>query len=204
MKKYSSRTGNPLPYLRSVKFFFATCYRDGCVMKISEKHGSRRRLSEGRTAPRRGLPAQRVSAAFRTFPLRQAPVPTSAAIFLIANPELEFRVSCSKQRTAAKSNRKKIAISCLPFSAFSGSEPQAASLQNLWPPYLERLIVTPRLEFRATLTKQTSSSISNRYKTHFSPYLPWPSCFRASMPCRLAATRLTRYNSGSHIEVNQP
>ena len=173
-------------------------------MKISEKHGSRRRLLGRRRITHSRPFANSPFVMPGIFPIEQAfPLPCSSE-FLIANPELEFRVSCSKQRSGAKSNRKKIAISCLPFSAFSGSEPQAASLQNLWPPYLERLIVTPRLEFRATLTKQTSSSISNRYKTHFSPYLPWPSCFRASMPCRLAAARLTRYNSGSHIEVNQP
>ena len=167
-------------------------------MKLSAKHGSRRRLLKSRIAPRRGLPAQRVSVAFRTFPPRQAPVPTSAAIFLIANPELEFRVSYSKQRTGAESNRKKIAVLRSSFSIFSGSGPQASSLPNPWPPCRGRLIVTPRLEFRAIRTKQTLSSISNRYKMHFSG-LP------QSLPSfpHLAAARLTRYNSGSHIEVNQ-
>ena len=165
-------------------------------MAISEKHTSRWRLSEGRTAPRRGLSVQRVSVAFRAFPRAQAPLPTPAAKFLIANPRLEFPLSYSKQRTGAKSNRERMTISCLSFSVFSGFEPQASSLQNPWPPCRGRLIVTPRLEFRATRTKQTSSSISNRYKMHFSR-VP------LSRP-RLAATRRARYNSGSHIEVNQP
>ena len=173
-------------------------------MASSEKHGSRWRLSEDLIAPRRGLSAERFSVAFRTFRHREAPVPTSSAKFLIANPRLELRASCSKQRTGAKSNRERMAISCPSFSAFSGFAPQAASLKNPSPPCRGRLIVTPRLEFRATRTKQTSSSISKRYKMHFSPPLPSPPRCCASMPCCLAATRLTRYNSGSHIEVNQP
>jgi hypothetical protein len=149
-------------------------------MKISEKHGSRWRLLKSRIAPRRGLTAPRVSLAFRTFPPRQAPVPASAAIFLIANPALEFRVSYSKQSTEAKSNRKKIAISRLSFSAFSGPGLQASNLRNL--------IVTPRLKFCATRTKQSSFSISNRYKMHFSRLPQSHPCLRILLPFASHAT----------------
>jgi hypothetical protein len=168
-------------------------------MKISEKHGSRWRLSEGRTAPRPGLFAQRAAVAVGISPVEQAFPLTCSSEFLIANARLEIRVTHSKQRTEAESNRKRMAISCLSFSAFSGSEPQAASLHNPWPPCRGRLIVTPRLEFRATRTKQTSSSISNRYKMHFSRVPQSHPCFLV-----LPATRPSRYNSSSHIEVNQP
>jgi len=167
-------------------------------MEISEKDGSRWRLSEGRTSPRRGLFAQRAAVAVGISPVEQAFPLTCSSEFLIANARLEFPASDSKQRTGAKSNRERMAISCLSFSAFSGFKPQATSMHNPWPTHRGRLIVTLRLEFRATHTKQTSSSISNRYKMHFS----WPSSI-ASVPPHLAATRRARYNSGSHIEVNQ-
>ena len=173
-------------------------------MKISAKHGSRWGSMRSRIAQRRGLSDRRGSVGAGISPFRQTFPLTCPSEFLIANPRLEFRASHSKQRTGAKSIRERMAISCLSFSAFSGFEPLASSLHNPWPPCRGRLIVTPRLEFRATRTKQTSSSISNRYKMHFSPPLQSPPSFRASMPCCLAAIRPSRYNSGSHIEVNQP
>jgi len=152
-------------------------------MKIGEKHGSSWQLSEDRTAPRQGSSAQRGSVAVGISPVEQAFPLSCSSEFLIANARLESPASHSKQRTGAKSNRERMAVSCLSFSLFSSPEPQAPSLRNL--------IVTPRLESCATRTKQSSFSISNRYKMHFSP------------PCCLAATRFTRYNSGSHFEVNQ-
>ena len=96
--------------------------------------------------------------------------------FLIANLELDFRVSPIRITDLRFSNRKFFAISCLAFqpssthihtSAASSSSAQrrASSLQNL--------IETPRLEFRATPTKQSSLPISNRDKNAlFAPQMP--------------------------------
>jgi hypothetical protein len=172
-------------------------------MTISANSGRRWRLAEIRRVRDGSLPDHSRAAAPKAIPCRQTPPPSFTAKFpwppclvrrggrLIANARLEFPATRRKQSTATKSNRERMAISCLSFSLFSGPEPQASSLHNPWPPCRGRLIVTPRLEFCATRTKQSSSSTSNRYKMHFSP------------PCCLAATRFTRYNSGSHIEVNQ-
>jgi hypothetical protein len=159
-------------------------------MTISANSRRRWRLAESRRAGGVSLPDHSSAAAPKAIPYRPPPSPTSATKFLIANPRLEPHVTHTKQSTATNSNRERMAISCLSFSAFSGFEPQAASLHNL--------IVTPRLEFRATRTKQTLSSISNRYKLHFSRRPQSHPCLRV-----LAATRRARYNSGSHIEVNQ-
>jgi hypothetical protein len=160
-------------------------------MKIDAKHGSRRQLAGRRRITRTRPSVHRPLVTLDIFPVEQTfPLPCSSEV-LIANARLEFRASHSKQRTGAKSNRERMSISCQSFSAFSGFEHQASSLQNL--------IVTTRLEFRATRTKQTSSSISNRYKMHFSRRPQSHPCLRV-----LAATRRPRYNSGSHIEVNQP
>jgi hypothetical protein len=167
-------------------------------MKIDATNRSRRRLSGRRRIGRIGPSAYRFSVTLGISPFGPKFPAVCSSKFLIANPRLEFPLSHSKQRTGAKSNRERMAIPCFSFLAFSGFEPQAGSLHNPWPPCRGRLIVTPRLEFRATPTKQTSSLISNRYKMRFSR----PSSI-ASMPPHLAATRLTRYNSGSHIEVNQ-
>jgi hypothetical protein len=98
--------------------------------------------------------------------------------FLIANPGLEFPTSCCKQRSELFSNRKfstvlrspqrilnpalprdPATVLIVPFFS-SCLQPQALSLQLL--------IVTPRLRFPATPTKQNSNAISNRYKTPFS------------------------------------
>jgi hypothetical protein len=155
-------------------------------MTISANSGRRWRLAESQRAGGSSLPTHSSAAAPKAIPRRQAPSPTSATKFLIANARLEFPTTHRKQSTATNSNRERMGISCLLFlfSLFSSPEPQAPSLRNL--------IVTPRLKVCATRTKQSSFPISNRYKMHFSP------------PCCLAATRLTRYNSGSHIEVKQP
>jgi len=91
--------------------------------------------------------------------------------FLIANLELRFLVTRCKQTFQPVSNRKYFAIFGRAFSVCSSLEPPASSLQNPWPPRPvrrgERLIVTPRLEFLATPTKQSLRPNSNRYKTRF-------------------------------------
>jgi hypothetical protein len=84
--------------------------------------------------------------------------------FLIANLELEFCVTRSKQRRQPIPNRKYSVVLHSAFAFPSGLEPQASSLQNPWPPCDGRLIDTPRLEFRANPTKQSLSPNSNRYK----------------------------------------
>src|SRR5579864_5119573 len=165
-------------------------------MTINANSGSRWRLAESERVGGGSPPDDGNASPPRAMLCRQTFSPTPTAKFpwppclvrrrgrLIANARLEFPATHRKESTAISSNRERMGISCLLFSLFSGPEPQAPSLRNL--------IVTPRLEFSATRTKQSSFSISNRYKMHFSP------------PCCLAATRFTRYNSGSHIEVNQP
>ena len=153
-------------------------------MTISANSGSRWRLAESQQASVGSLPDHGRAATPKAITCGQTPPPTSTAKSLIANARLEFPTTHRKQSTATNSNRERMGISFLSFSLFSSPEPRAPSLRNL--------IVTPRLEFCATRTKQSSFSISNRYKMHFS----WPCC--------LAATRRARYNSDSHIEVNQP
>jgi hypothetical protein len=143
-------------------------------MKISAKGGRRWRLSERRRIARNRRSAHSPFVTLGTFPFSQTSSPTYSSEYLIENPRLEFRLNHSKQRTGAKSNRERMAISCLSLSAFSGFEPQASSPRNL--------IVTPRLEFRATRTKQTSSSISNRYKLHFSRVPQSHPIFRVLLP----------------------
>ena len=89
--------------------------------------------------------------------------------FLITNLELEFRVSPIRITDLKFSNRKFFAISCVAFQPSSTSsfsvQRRASSLQNL--------IETPRLELRATPTKQSSLPISNRDKNAlFAPQMP--------------------------------
>jgi|SRR5579862_201511 len=151
-------------------------------MTISAKRGSRWRLAERQRVGGGSLPNHGISAAPKAIPCGQTPPPTSTAKSLIANARLKFPTAHRKQSTATNSNREWMGISCSSF--LLSPEPQAPSLGNL--------IVTPRLEFCITHTKQSSFPISNRYKMRF------------SSPCCLAATRITRYNSGSHFEVNQP
>src|SRR5579864_3599425 len=115
--------------------------------------------------------------------------------FLIANLELEFHLSPIRISNLKFSNRKFFAVfppelvpdgkSC---PAFFSPQPLASICQTL--------IVTPRLEFLATRTKQTANQSSNRYKSHFSragcnkrmPLAPAaPSCLEPS--------RITSYQS---------
>jgi hypothetical protein len=204
-------------------------------MTISARTGSRWRLPEsprahgGRPPICRPLPILHESQSGNALPESSglpALVPGlvtrhSSLIteILIANPRLEFRVTRSKQRAGAKSNRERMAISCLLFSLPAGSKPQASGLQNL--------IVTLELKFRATPTKQTSSSIPNRYKTRLllpgrllGMRLSHPDVLREGSSLRffhlphasllpvappVAAARSASYNSGSQPpEVNQP
>jgi len=85
-----------------------------------------------------------------------APRSTRRSEFLIANPRLEINPNHRKLSPLQIPNRERIAIFHCTFSVLSGPQPPASSLQNL--------IVTPRLEFPATRTKQTSEPISTRYK----------------------------------------
>jgi hypothetical protein len=82
---------------------------------------------------------------------------------LIENARLRSRLTPSRISQLEISNRERMAISHL--------APSPASLGLLstrhWPLATAFLIVTPRLEFPATHTKQNSSSISNRYKPGF-------------------------------------
>jgi hypothetical protein len=80
------------------------------------------------------------------------------AASLIANLELKFPVSRTKQ---AKSNRKKMRVLRAPWRIEMPRSVPSSRVSKI-------LIVTPRLEFCAIKTKQTPSSISNRYKTRFS------------------------------------
>jgi hypothetical protein len=128
--------------------------------------------------------------------------PSPTPEFLIANLELEFHASCCKQRSELLSNRKFSAVlpperildpalprdpgTVLVVPLFSSSlETPASSLQNPWPPSGGRLIVTPRLEFPATATKQNSNAVPNRYKTPFFAPLSRssPITRRSSRPC---------------------
>jgi hypothetical protein len=105
--------------------------------------------------------------------------PTSSSSFqiLIANPRLKSALSGNDPSQLQIPNRERMAFCHLTPSSrppgtvpvvplFSASfQPQASSLQN--PPSGGILIVTPRLEFPATPTKQNPNPISNRYKTAF-------------------------------------
>jgi len=109
--------------------------------------------------------------------------------FLIANPRLEFQLSGKDFSHFQISNREQIAIPCPPwpmgilrrvFSLYSSPQPPAPGLQNSRPPWPVRLggrlIVTPRLEFPASRSKETTCSIPNRYKLALSCRVdsPWP------------------------------
>ena len=145
-------------------------------MTISANSSKRWRLSESQREGGGSLSNDGNGTAAKAIACRQTPSPTSTTKFLIANLELEFRVSPIRITDLRFSNRKFFAISCLAFqpssthihtsaaSSFSVQR-RASSLQNL--------IETPRLEFRATPTKQSSLPISNRDKNAlFAPQMP--------------------------------
>ncbi len=130
------------------------------------------------SAQRKGLVRHALPAA--ALPLRHplsARHPSLTRGFLIANPELEFPASCCKQRSELFSNRKFSALLRSPQPTLDPVQPRDLSTVLIAPflspslqpqaPNLQNLIVTLRLEFRVTPTKQNSNPISNRYKTAF-------------------------------------
>jgi hypothetical protein len=163
-------------------------------MTINANSGGRWRLADSQRAGGGSLPDHGSAAASKAIACRQTPSPTSATKFLIANLELEFRVTHSKQRTEAESNRKEIAILQTDFSVLLASSPFSNRNSRF-------------TGFHSTCSKHTIKQISNRNKNGISAISAsfTPHAFlSASLPPRLAASRSARYNSGSHIEVNQP
>jgi|HubBroStandDraft_6_1064221.scaffolds.fasta_scaffold250309_2 hypothetical protein len=163
-------------------------------MTISANSGRRWRVADSQRAGGGSLPDHGGAAASKAIACRQTPSPTSATKFLIANLELEFRVTRSKQSTEAKSNRKKIAILQTDFSVVLTPSPFSNRNSRF-------------TGFHSTCSKRATKQISNRNKNGISAVsasLAPHALLPASLPARLAATRFTRYNSGSHIEVNQP
>jgi hypothetical protein len=159
----------------------------GELRQIKTKTGRRRWLLESlrtlwdRSFARRHVPAPRASSFANLTPVPSTDRCPSRALLggtsLIANLELEFHVNPIRITKLRFSNRKYSPLFrppwliAIPRSAFS-------SLVAHCPFRLERLgaggsvvsrflIVTPRLDFRAIKTKQTPSSISNRYKMRF-------------------------------------
>jgi hypothetical protein len=144
------------------------------VVAVTQNSPRARQTAQSKGLVRHGLLATALPP--RHPLLARHPSPTPG--FLIANPELEFPRSCCKQRSELFSNRKFSSLLTSPRRALdpalprdlgavliaplfcSSLRPQASSLQIL--------IVTPRLEFPATPTKQNSKPISNRYKTRLS------------------------------------
>ena len=201
-------------------------------MKISANSSKRWRLVESQREGAGSLSNHGNATAANAIACRQTPSPTSATRFLIANLELEFRVTCSKQRTEAKSNRKKIAISQSHFSVVLTSSPfsnrNCRSDQDRHPELPSGIegshlrqygnFASGRTRqisnrnsrftgFHSTCSKHAIKQNSNRNKNDIfgtsASLAPHP-FLSASLPQRLAATRFTRYNSGSHIEVNRP
>jgi len=133
---------------------------------------------------------------------------------LIANPRLEFPLTPFKTSELQISNRQYPAIFSSASSRHTRIEAIAPSLASSLQPLasglhrlafsLQKLIVTPELEFRATRTKQNSSSFSNRYKMRFL-HPPWRARFlRAPWRAPLLRPVSFSYNPGSHPpEVNQ-
>jgi hypothetical protein len=107
-------------------------------MTISAKTGSRRRLLGSRRA-RGDKPSIRRPFAIprRPFSVLSSLEPQASSLQnLIANARLEFRVTRSKQRTATKSNRERIAILQSGFSAPVSRHPSLVTL------FRSRLIAT--------------------------------------------------------------
>ena len=87
--------------------------------------------------------------------------------FLIANPELEFHVNPIRINELKFPNRKYFAIFRVAFQTCTlpllASTPSPSSIQRLAPSF-QNLIEIPRLESRATPTKQRPTAKSNRDK----------------------------------------
>jgi hypothetical protein len=155
---------------------------------IRTKTGIRRRLLGSlralwdRSAARRHVPAPRASSSAnltRVSSTDRCPSrPLLGGASLIANLELEFHVSPVRITKLGFSNRKysqlfrppwRIAISRSAVSSVVADCPLRLGRPGAGGPVVSRfLIVTPRLESCAIKTKQTPSSISNRYKIRFS------------------------------------
>jgi hypothetical protein len=155
---------------------------------VRTKTGSRRWLLESlralwdRSFARRNLPSPRASSSANVTPASSTDRYPSRRLgcgaSLIANLELEFHVSPIRITKLGFSNRKysplfralwRIAISQSAFSSAVADRPLALRRPGAKRLLVTKsLIVTPRLEFRAIKTKQTPSSISNRYKMRFS------------------------------------
>jgi hypothetical protein len=110
--------------------------------------------------------------------------PAFSLQILIANPRLECELSSNDSSQLQISNRERMAA-----SRFTRSfRPPRFRLSQTTCNSSRRsvfLIVTPRLEFPATATKQNSNAISNRYKTPFFAPLSRssPITRRTSCPC---------------------
>jgi hypothetical protein len=155
---------------------------------VRAKTGGRWRLLESlralwdRSFARRHLPAPRASNSAnltRVSSTDRCPSrPLRRSAILIANLELEFHVSPIRITKLRFSNRKysplfrppwRIAISRSALSSAVAHCPLRLGRHGAGGLVVSSfLIVTPRLEFRAIKTKQTPSSISNRYKMRFS------------------------------------
>ena len=151
------------------------------------KTGGRRWLLESlralwdRSFARCHLPAPRASSFANLTPVsstdRCPSRPLRRGEILIANLELEFHVSPIRITKLRFSNRKyspvfrppwRIAIPRSALSSAVAHCPLRLGRHGAGGLVVSRfLIVTPRLEFRAIKTKQTPSSISNRYKMRF-------------------------------------
>jgi len=133
--------------------------------------------------------------------------------FPIANPRLEFQLSGKDFSHFQISNRERIAIPCPPWpmgilrrvvSFFSSPQPPAHGLQNPRPPWPARcggpvrlggrLIVTPRLEFPASHSKETACSIPNRYKLALSYRVDSPRPMRSLYPGRISVSGTRVFN----------
>ena len=166
-------------------------------MAISAKHGGRRRLSGRRRDTRRRLSGRSLVAKISILPIGQTFPLAHAATFLIANARLEFPATRSKQTTAVRSNRERIAVSQSVFS-------ERATRRSLRQISNRNIRFT---RFHSTCSKHTIKQNSNRNKNSIFAISASPARHRflsPLLPPLLAAIRLTRYNSGSYIEVNQP
>jgi hypothetical protein len=120
---------------------------------------------------------------------------TRAPQFLIANLELESQVSPIRISNLNFSNRKFLSIFAAKFCAHG--EPPAAFFSPQPPTSNpQSLIVTPRLEFLATRTKQTPNQNPNRYKSRFSRR----GCTRR-MPVAPLAPHLPEVSTSHELQV---
>ena len=192
-------------------------------MRISTKTGSRRQLP-GSPRAHRDRPSVRRPFATprRPFSVLSSLEPQASSLQnLIAKARLEIPATRTKQSTATKSNRERIAILQ---SGFSGLVTRYPSLVTL---FRSRLVATDDPTRIGILSdqresKELSSDPAKILRTAKAPATfliatqPFPEfqllppcflrpCLPASLhPSLVAATRGPRYNSGSHIEVNQP